>query len=153
MRSGQFKAGDKLPSERELMRVMNVGRSTVREALQALAAMSLVDTHSGAGSTVRALPPLVFESTCGISVAAALERDTALQLLEIRQAVEEVVAGWAIERATEADCAALKQGLDRYLQSTSARDWSGTWEGNQAFHVNVQILVVGEERASGERSE
>ena len=53
IREGQLKPGDRLPSERAFMDMMNVGRSTVREALQSLAAMNLIETRSGAGSVVK----------------------------------------------------------------------------------------------------
>lgn len=32
IKNGQLDLGDKLPSERELMQILNVGRSSVREA-------------------------------------------------------------------------------------------------------------------------
>ena len=53
MVEGKLVVGDRLPSERTLMQMMSVGRSTVREALQALSAMNLIETRSGQGSTVK----------------------------------------------------------------------------------------------------
>ncbi|TET52854.1 MAG: FadR family transcriptional regulator, partial [Anaerolineales bacterium] len=49
---GTFKAGDKLPPERELAKQLEVGRSTIREALQSLALMNLVDVQPGRGTFV-----------------------------------------------------------------------------------------------------
>src|SRR5436190_13375334 len=60
-------AGTRLPPERELTKQMGVGRSTVREALNGLAMMGVVEIRHGqgvfvaertiAGDTQRSLPP------------------------------------------------------------------------------------------------
>lgn len=45
--------GDKLPSERELSDRLNVGRSSVREALRALELLGLIETRRGEGTFVK----------------------------------------------------------------------------------------------------
>lgn len=49
---GTIKPGDKMPSERELIDKLKVARSTVREALQALAAVNIVEIRPGIGTFV-----------------------------------------------------------------------------------------------------
>jgi GntR family transcriptional repressor for pyruvate dehydrogenase complex len=44
---GEFKTGERLPSERELMRRFGVGRTAVREAIFALQRLGLVETGNG----------------------------------------------------------------------------------------------------------
>jgi len=41
--SGELKEGDKLPTERELMGVFDVGRTSIREALKALSTLGVVE--------------------------------------------------------------------------------------------------------------
>jgi GntR family transcriptional repressor for pyruvate dehydrogenase complex len=48
-----LQAGDKLPSERELSDRLNVGRSSVREALRALELLGLIETRRGEGTFIR----------------------------------------------------------------------------------------------------
>ncbi|OXT18849.1 GntR family transcriptional regulator [Bacillus sp. OG2] len=48
-----LKPGDKLPSERELTERLNVGRSSVREALRALELLGLIETRRGEGTFIR----------------------------------------------------------------------------------------------------
>lgn len=48
-----LKSGDKLPSERELSERLNVGRSSVREALRALELLGLIETRRGEGTFIR----------------------------------------------------------------------------------------------------
>ena len=52
---GELKAGDKLPSERELMKQLSVSRATLREALKALSENRLIEARKGVGSFVLAL--------------------------------------------------------------------------------------------------
>jgi len=49
---GQLKPGDKLPSENELSQMMDVSRSSVREALRALESNGVIQVKSGAGAFV-----------------------------------------------------------------------------------------------------
>lgn len=48
-----LKAGDKIPSERELSERLHVGRSSVREALRALELLGLIETRVGEGTFLR----------------------------------------------------------------------------------------------------
>lgn len=48
-----LRPGDKLPSERELSERLNVGRSSVREALRALELLGLIETKRGEGTFIR----------------------------------------------------------------------------------------------------
>ena len=49
----ELKSGDKIPSERELSERLNVGRSSVREALRALELLGLIETRRGEGTFIR----------------------------------------------------------------------------------------------------
>ena len=44
--------GDKLPSENELLQLLNIGRSSLREALRSVETMGLIEVRAGAGSFV-----------------------------------------------------------------------------------------------------
>ena len=46
----RWQPGDKLPSEAELCRAFNVGRSTLREALKSLAFVGIIRMRAGGGS-------------------------------------------------------------------------------------------------------
>ncbi|SER89495.1 FadR/GntR family transcriptional regulator [Salipaludibacillus aurantiacus] len=53
MSHDQLSAGDKLPSERELAERLQVGRSSVREALRALELLDLIETRKGEGTFIQ----------------------------------------------------------------------------------------------------
>ncbi|MDF0727513.1 GntR family transcriptional regulator [Cytobacillus sp. S13-E01] len=46
-------AGDKIPSERELSDRLNVGRSSVREALRSLELLGIIETRRGEGTYIK----------------------------------------------------------------------------------------------------
>lgn len=48
-----LKPGDKIPSERELSERLQVGRSSVREALRAIELLGLIETRRGEGTFLR----------------------------------------------------------------------------------------------------
>ncbi|MDP4154625.1 MAG: GntR family transcriptional regulator [Bacillota bacterium] len=48
-----LRSGDKIPSERELSERLNVGRSSVREALRALELLGLIETRRGEGTFIK----------------------------------------------------------------------------------------------------
>lgn len=103
---GELQPGDKLPSTRELSELYGVGMSTVREALSALKAMGLVESRQGEGSYVKhaavpgsALPPLD---------TLLLNKQTILELLEVRKSLETAVAGIAADKRTDSDLQELR---------------------------------------------
>ena len=53
IRRGDFKPGDKLPTESEITRAFGVSRTVVREAMSRLQAAELVETRHGIGTFVR----------------------------------------------------------------------------------------------------
>ncbi len=54
----ELPAGTRLPPERELTKRMGVGRSTVREALNGLEMMGVVEIRHGQGVFVAKRPPM-----------------------------------------------------------------------------------------------
>ena len=55
--SGEFKPGDKIHSERELIQIFNISRPVLRESLRALAAMGIIEVRHGDGMYVTTLEP------------------------------------------------------------------------------------------------
>ena len=59
--AGEWKPGDRLPSERELLGEFGVARMTLRNALDVLQSEALIDRRRGrnGGTFVNAIPPTV----------------------------------------------------------------------------------------------
>src|ERR1700691_6585590 len=54
--SKKLKPGDKLPSERELAEIVQVSRSSIRDAIRGLELVGLVEPRQGTGTIVRERP-------------------------------------------------------------------------------------------------
>src|SRR5688572_33177489 len=65
--TGQYRAGDKLPPERQLAKELGVNRASLREALKKLEHMGLVKIRQGDGTRVQD-----FMSSAGIDILSHL---------------------------------------------------------------------------------
>ena len=101
--------GTKVPSERELTMQLGVGRSTVREALNGLAMLGMVEIRHGQGAFVSAAPVDVSEPS---AITAALERGVTHDFIEARLIIEVEVARLAAIRRTDEDLANLEAVLE-----------------------------------------
>jgi GntR family transcriptional repressor for pyruvate dehydrogenase complex len=109
--AGKLIPGQKLPSTRELSEMYQVGMSTVREALSALKAMGLVESHQGEGSYVKSIGSADMEMPSLESLL--MNRETILELLEARKALEVANAALAAEKRNEQNLADFELILDR----------------------------------------
>jgi len=67
IRVGEWGPGDRLPSERKPMEQFKIGRNGVREGVQALVQLGVLDVRPGVGTTVLAeVDPLVVELRDGL---------------------------------------------------------------------------------------
>lgn len=110
IRSGGYETGARMPSERELMASLGVGRSTIREALNGLALLGVIEVRHGQGAFVRqpdqATPPGALTN----SLAKGVTRD----LLEARVAIEVTIAELAARRRTAADMREIEAVLEQH---------------------------------------
>src|SRR5204863_9149285 len=107
--------GTKLPGETTLAATLGVGRSTVREALRALAGAGLVQPRQGAGVFVIATEPAA-------DLGARLRRAAVTDVYEVRMMVETQAARLAAERRTPADLEALDAALAGRRAATTGSD-------------------------------
>ena len=97
IKSGDLKPGGRLPPQRELSTLLGVGRSSVREAINALAVMGYLDVAQGRGTYVAADLP---EADVPLAqFDAALKAGSILDLMDVRALLEGRSARLAAERA------------------------------------------------------
>jgi GntR family transcriptional repressor for pyruvate dehydrogenase complex len=102
---GKLKAGDRLPSERELAETFRVSRGSVREAIKALEREGLVVARPGSGTFISAVD--VERLVAPLASLLLRSKDALIDLFEMRRLVEPGIAALAAERATAADIACL----------------------------------------------
>jgi GntR family transcriptional repressor for pyruvate dehydrogenase complex len=108
---GGLKPGERLPSTKELTESYGVGRSTVREALSALKAWGLIDIRHGEGCYVKEAD--ISEIGKPDFQTLIMNKQTILDLIEARKALEAANAALAAEKRTERDLTDLSAILLR----------------------------------------
>lgn len=104
--NGVWKAGDKLPSENELTKILGVSRISVREAIQKLVAIDLVETHRGKGSFVKEFTTSNYLHSLAPMILMT-KRDI-LYITEYRRILEIGIIDLYIERSTQEDIKLLR---------------------------------------------
>lgn len=97
IRAGKLAAGDRLPTEQEMVAAFKVSRTVVREALAALKADGLVTTRQGSGAYVANVTDLRPFRLRDEQLGAV---ESIADVLELRLAVEVEAASLAAGRAT-----------------------------------------------------
>lgn len=92
-----LKAGDKLPSQEEMIRMMGVSRTALREAMKTLEARNILQACNGKGFYVSEgigtmFPPLLDFTK---------EKEKLLEALEVRKVLEKGILRMVIQRATD----------------------------------------------------
>ena len=111
IRDGRMHAGEKLPSEAEIMGKFDVSRTVVREALSHLQASDLVETKHGIGTFVLA-PQEVRNFKIATEDFATV--DDVILVLELRISLETEAAGLAAQRRSEENLSAMEAALQAF---------------------------------------
>lgn len=114
IQNGTLKPGDRLPTERELLQMFGVSRSSVREALQGLVAMDLIDVRVGEGTFVKGFKPHLGRDLDLEILSSTLQREMRLHVNQARLMLEREILSLAIEKITEKDQKAIMQALEEY---------------------------------------
>jgi len=133
---GSWQPGSKIPSENELAAMLGVSRVSIREGLQKLVTLGILDTRHGEGTYVKEFSSDIHLNT--LFPLLALDRMNILQVLEYRKVMDTGSVELAVERATEEDL----QDMERIYASMTensdeAGDLSKFAEADLEFHLAV----------------
>lgn len=131
VRNGELVPGDKLPSERELMEMLNVGRSSVREALQSLAMLNIIEIIPGSGTVIK--EPSTGELLRADVIGFLIRESMARELLEAREMIEPSSVRLACLRATDEDIRSIQALLESHAAALEAKQ--PTNEISAQFHI------------------
>jgi DNA-binding FadR family transcriptional regulator len=132
IREGYWSPGDQLPPQRELAEALGVGMSTLREALQSLQTMGIVDMRHGEGTFVTSQPRDMYDRLVEMSLAMG-ESDLQM-LLEAREILETGFAFHAANRATDEQLTEIFNILDKELGVIDSDHKEDIRELDLAFH-------------------
>lgn len=109
--AGELKAGDRLPSERELGEQFGVSRTAIREAVNALTQKGLVEVFPGRGTFITDGTTKAVRHSLGMMMQFGHDED-ARNLVEIREILEPEIAALAAARAKEEHIALMQNAVD-----------------------------------------
>jgi DNA-binding FadR family transcriptional regulator len=130
---GALQPGDQLPSERELSEELQVSRGTVREAVQFLQALGMLEIRHGSGTFVR-----LAKDARGLREEwrewTIRHAERIHDLLEIRKALEPFAAELAARRAGQESVAAMQEALEAMAPAVDSPDVTALIQADLAFH-------------------
>lgn len=135
IKSGEYKVGDKLPSERVLSEQMGVSRPSLREAISALQIVGILESRPGDGSYVST--PSTTEDPSIQALTVLEQSDSPFEVLQARRAVEIGVALLAIETATDEDIEKIKRKWDAKYEKGRKGDYQAYIKYGKEFHLAI----------------
>ena len=127
---GTYRAGDKLPTEPELMKTFGVGRSSVREAVKLLVNMGVVRVQQGSGTFV-AVPSNNDDVNIKMSTADRTELD------EVRKILDIAIVEKAVARRTEKDIERMRASLEKRKVNAEKDLLEECIEADLNFHIAI----------------
>ena len=132
IQGGDFPIGSKLPSEFVLAEQMGVSRPSIREALSALQAMSIIESRPGSGNYVLRAPSSHDETH---AVHLIESESGCLDVMEARRALEPPVAAIMAEKRSGEALAALREAVEIMRDHAARDDFDAYFDADKAFHV------------------
>jgi GntR family transcriptional regulator, transcriptional repressor for pyruvate dehydrogenase complex len=133
--AGEYLVGGRAPTERELMDMFSVGRSTAREAVRVLVAADILDVRPGRGPVVLRTSDEAQRSVDPLGLSLLLEDQSLGQLYEFRLLVETECAASAAFRAGADEVTELTRLLKAFRAAVTKDE--PTYELDVLFHLAV----------------
>jgi GntR family transcriptional repressor for pyruvate dehydrogenase complex len=130
---GHLKPGQQLMPERDLSEALAVSRTTVRNAINKLVVMGLLEHKQGQGTFVRS--PDTWHQGNPLAMAMETQEASLQDLLEVRLGLECNAAALAAERAAESDLEMMAISV-REMEEQVNHGGLGV-EGDTSFHMAI----------------
>ncbi|PTE42541.1 FadR family transcriptional regulator [Staphylococcus equorum] len=130
IKSGEYQVGDKLPSIQKLGQQYGVSVASVREALNALRTIGIIEMKQGYGTFIKQIEPTFFE--LGDKFTSLVQ---ITELLELREIVESATVEKAAIHRNEADLVSLKKALDEMGEAVT--DGTSGEKADLQFHLSI----------------
>ncbi|MDR0827541.1 MAG: FadR family transcriptional regulator [Desulfovibrio sp.] len=131
--SGQYKEGDKIPTEAKLGEMFTVSRTTVREAIKVLANTGMLEVQQGRGT-------FVAKRCAGKEpLERRLIRATEPEVYEARLLLETDIARLAAQRRTDEDLRKMRWYMEESATALKRGDINNYLSCDVQFHVAVAV--------------
>lgn len=132
---GVVRPGERLPPERDLAALLNVSRSSLRQALKALQVMGVLEVKQGSGNYLSASAEHILREPANLLVP--LRGISFGELYEARRAMEAEAAACAASRATADDIVKLRRELA--LMRSATNDLTSFVRIDAQFHHHIAV--------------
>jgi GntR family transcriptional repressor for pyruvate dehydrogenase complex len=136
IRSGRWRAGDRLPTEVELMARFGVSRAPIREAMQSLLLLGIVDISPRRGAVVRVLPIASVVDLAILSASMGAERQIPA-VFEFREVMESGIAELYAAHASVEHFETLRAIVAENVAAVSRGDLVEAQRIDVAFHAAI----------------
>jgi GntR family transcriptional repressor for pyruvate dehydrogenase complex len=134
--AGRWLPGDRLPTEIELMEQYKVSRAPIREAMQSLHLMGIVEISPRRGATVRAIPMRSVVDMAILS-SAMTGTDRVTDVFQFRDATESAMAELSAVNADEEQLARILSILEENRAAVARGDRDAAREIDVRFHSAI----------------
>ncbi|MCK5827102.1 FadR family transcriptional regulator [Candidatus Bipolaricaulota bacterium] len=133
-----YPVGSKLPSEFELAELMGVSRPSIREALSALQAMSIIESRPGSGNYILRKPSSSDES----DTVHLIESETGcLEVMEARGVLEPPIVALVARKASSEVLVRLRGFIVEMREQAAQDNFDAYFEADKAFHIALADAV------------
>ena len=129
---GTLKAGDQLPSERDLALKFGVSRTAVREAVKALHEKGLVEAYSGRGTFITNGTSQAVTQSINLMMKFD-QAEGSENLAQVRQILEPEIAALAATRIQEPQLALMREAFS--TMNSALKDPDAYIEADLDFHL------------------
>lgn len=137
---GYWLPGDRLPPQRELAHSLDVGMSSLREALLSLQSMGILELRQGNGTFLVETPSSEIYSRM-VNVSLQMGKSDLDMLFEARGVIETGFAFYAAQRATEQQVAELFQILEQEREAVDKGDRDNAYQLDLIFHKKIAEIA------------
>ncbi len=132
IRTGEWTQGTQLPSERKLSDELGVSRTVIREALQTLKEMGILDVQNG----INIIHPITFDGVLSQIMQQFMpSKKTTAELMEVRMLLEDYCVKKAVASADEPAISRMQKAIN-LMQSMLEKGKIG-YEYETAFHTEL----------------
>jgi GntR family transcriptional repressor for pyruvate dehydrogenase complex len=133
IQEGEYKIGERLPSERIIAEQIGVSRPSVREALISLQLAGIVERRQGNGTFIRG------SKKRAISRAYSFLEETKniSEIFELQKVLEIGVAELATEKAEVQNFTEIENALNQMRIAIEEKDCDKWFAGDRAFHLAI----------------
>ena len=134
-----MQVGDRLPAERKLCEQLSVSRSSLREAIQQLTSMGILQSRGGAGTFLQQLSSNWSQHQIVQPLSHLIDQDPAYRfdVQEARIVLEGGTAWYAAQRATPEDLLNIRRCYEQISHSQGLCNDDQAAQADAKFHLAI----------------